>query len=154
MSTTGSNFKKGIGFLLIALGLGLLVPWVLKPLMGGISMERDRDAIHRVVESQLEAFLEDDAERAFSLVSPTIQARMRTPGNFMAMIRTRYRPVYRHRAVFFQDDLIKRGAAAQRVLVVANDNALVIATYLLQRQADGNWRIGGCYLVPSKGILL
>jgi hypothetical protein len=122
--------------------------------MNGIATEADRKSIHRVVRSQLDAFVNDDAERAFSLVSPTLQARMRTPANFMAMVRTRYRPIYRPRAVFFQDHLIKNGTAAQRILLVGSKNTLVIATYLLQRQADGSWRIAGCHLVPGAGIFL
>ncbi len=114
----------------------------------------DKMAIRDVVQAQLDAFKADDAERAYSYASPAIQAKTGTPSAFMAMVRTSYAPVYRPRAVFFQNITMMNGVPAQRVLLMDHKGTPVLAVYPMERQADGSWRINGCMLYEGDAQML
>ena len=64
------------------------------------------------------------------------------------MVRQGYRPVYRPREFEFADLLDVLGRPAQRLTVVGPDHGVFNAYYIMQRQADGSWRINGCILKP------
>jgi hypothetical protein len=54
-----------------------------------------------LIERQLDAFARDDAEGAYALAAPGIQAIFTDSGSFLAMVREKYAPVYRHHSVEF-----------------------------------------------------
>ena len=110
----------------------------------------DRAAIRSTISSQLEAFQRDDADGAFELASPEIQALFGTVDNFMRMVRADYQPVYRPRSVLFGDLTTVDGLPTQQVMILS-DKGLVKALYLMQKQPEDSWRIAGCYLVPVEG---
>ena len=114
----------------------------------------ERAAIRGVFEAQLYAFRRDDGVAAFGYASPSIRAMFRTAERFMNMVREGYAPVYRPRRVEFRDVVSWRGRITQRVYLVGPDGAPVIANYLMERQADGTWRIDGCILeeVPDLSV--
>ncbi|NKC15386.1 MAG: DUF4864 domain-containing protein [Gammaproteobacteria bacterium] len=114
----------------------------------------DKSAIRTVIEHQLAAFQADDAARAFSYATPEMQRKSRTPERFMAMVKQSYRPVYRPRAVFFQNIMVMDGIPAQRVLLMDSRGAPVMAVFPMQRQDDGNWRIAGCILYRNTANVL
>ena len=127
--------------------------WLLMALVhpaGGSAGEplsaEDRAAIRGVIEAQLAAFRADDGLRAFGFASPSIQRQFGSPANFLAMVRTGYRPVHRPREVQFRDLVEVEGEPVQLVLLVGPDFEVVTAHYVMQRQADGSWRINGCVL--------
>ena len=105
-------------------------------------------------EDQLAAFQADDAIRAFSHASPMIRRAFGTPSNFLRMVVTGYPPVYRPRAVEFQDIVTFRGAPTQRVFLVGPDGQSVIALYVMELQAGGVWKIDGCYLVKAEDSMV
>ena len=107
--------------------------------------DADRSSIRDVVESQLAAFQRDD--EAFSYASPNVRRQFGTPEKFMHMVRTGYPPVYRPREVEFRDVVVAGDVPAQKVLLVGPDGVPVMAIYPMQRQADGSWKIDGCFLV-------
>lgn len=146
--------SRRLGLMLTAAGLLALTAWVVRPLLEAAKNEADRQAIHQVIQSQLDALKADDADRVFELANPAIQARFGTPAHFMAMIKAEYEPIYRPRAVFFQDVLVRGDLALQRLLVVDSHGRAVAATYFLQRQQNGAWRIGGCRLAPGEGMVV
>lgn len=111
--------------------------------------EADKQAIREVIEEQLSAFQRDDAEAAFAQAAPNIQAMFQTPEVFMRMVRGGYQAVYRPRQVEFRDIIDIDGAPTQRVFVIGPDGVPVIALYPMQKQTDGTWKIGGCYLIPA-----
>lgn len=111
--------------------------------------EADKQAIRSVIEKQLGAFQRDDAEAAFAQAAPNIQAIFQTPDQFMSMVRGGYQPVYRPQQVEFRDIIDIDGAPTQRVFIIGPDGAPIMALYPMERQADGTWKIGGCYLVPA-----
>jgi len=110
-----------------------------------------RAAVRRVVERQLLAFQRDDGEEAFSYAAPDIQARFGTPENFMRMVRGGYRAVYRPLQVSFQAAVLREGRLVQPLLVTGEDGRGQLALYLMERQPDGSWRIGGVTLLPTGG---
>ncbi len=109
--------------------------------------DADRSSIRDVIERQLAAFQRDDGARAFSYASPTVRRQFVTPERFMHMVRTGYAPVYRPREVEFRDIVVVGDVPAQKVLLVGPDGVPVMAIYPMQRQADGSWKIDGCFLV-------
>lgn len=109
----------------------------------------DRRAIRAVIADQLAAFQRDDGAAAFAQATPDIQGVFQTPEKFMRMVRDAYQPVYRPSQVEFRDIVDFRGAPAQRVYLVGPDGVAVIALYPMERQADGTWRINGCYLLRA-----
>ena len=107
----------------------------------------DRAAIRSIISSQLEAFQRDDADAAFALAIPEIQAQFGTVDNFMRMVKAHYQPVYRPRSVLFGDITTVHELPTQQIMLLSDDG-LVKALYLMQKQSNNNWRIAGCYLVP------
>ena len=106
----------------------------------------ERGAIRTVIEGQINAFRSDDGERAFGFASPNIRGIFRTAENFMAMVRNGYQPVYRPRTVRFGDLIEDDGTLVQKVFVTAPDGTEVLALYVMERKADGTWRVNGCML--------
>jgi hypothetical protein len=111
----------------------------------------DREAIRRVISQQLDAFQRDDEVEAFSYASPSIQAQFKTPAEFMRMVRNGYEAVYRPRSTRFLEVFVLDGQVVQPLEVVAQDTAVVMAYYLMERQPDGTWRISGCVLGKAQG---
>ena len=107
----------------------------------------DRQAIVEVIRAQLAAFQRDDGAGAFSYASPTIRRKFGTSENFMAMVRSGYRAVYRPSEVAFLDTRVERGVTLQLVRLLGPDGRSVGAAYEMQRQSDGSWRINGVFLV-------
>jgi hypothetical protein len=115
---------------------------------GGGLAPADVQAVHKVIQGQIEAFRRDDAEAAFALASPAIQARFGTAANFLGMVRAGYQAVYRPRQYRFLDITPAYGEFVQKVLVTGPDGRAVMAIYPMIKLKDGSWRTDGCALVP------
>jgi len=113
--------------------------------------QSDREAIRQVISRQLDAFQRDDETEAFSYASPSIQAQFRTPAEFMRMVRSGYKAVYRPGSTRFLDVFVLSGQVVQPVEVVAADESVLVAFYLMEKQQDGTWRISGCMLGTPQG---
>ena len=130
----------------LAVALGVILPASAGPVA-----DSDARAARVVVGAQLEAFAQDDAKRAFSYAAPSIRALFETPERFLAMVRIGYPVVYRAAGVTFLVPLQLEGDLVQGVHLTDGAGALWLATYHLQRQPDGSWRIAGCDLRPATG---
>ena len=106
----------------------------------------DRAAVRLVIEKQLAAFADDEAERAFALASPKIQEMFITARNFMDMVRIAYPVVYRPASLSFQVPYVEGDEVWQVVEMRDAQGMDWTAIYTLLRQADGVWRINGCVL--------
>jgi Domain of unknown function (DUF4864) len=102
-----------------------------------------------LIERQLDAFAHDDAEGAYSLAAPGIQAIFPDSDTFMAMVREKYAPVYHHRSVEFGAFAEDGDKIEQSLTIVDADNNVWSAIYYLARQPDGTWRTNGCVLIKS-----
>jgi len=114
----------------------------------------DATAIRTVIESQLDAFLRDDGNRAFGHASPAIQQQFGTVDVFMQMVRSGYPAVYRSAQTDFQPARMIGETVIQEVIVTGQDGASYLAVYTMEQQGDGSWRIAGCSLfaVPDVAI--
>ena len=110
--------------------------------------EIDKAVIRSTIERQIEAFLQDNAQKAFSLASRGIQVQFSTPQNFMTMVKTAYYPLYRPRALIFENLIVIEGFPAQTALLMDNLGKLHRSVYLMQKQLEGDWRVHGCCLMP------
>ena len=106
----------------------------------------ERAAVRLVIEKQLAAFAEDDAQRAFAFASPKIQDMFVTARNFMDMVRISYPVVYRPTDLSFQVPYLEGGEVWQTVEMRDTAGMDWTAIYTLLRQADGKWLINGCVL--------
>ncbi|MBV8192065.1 MAG: DUF4864 domain-containing protein [Alphaproteobacteria bacterium] len=106
----------------------------------------DRTAIRDVIQSQVEAFRQDDGEQAFGFASPAIRQMFGTSAVFMDMVRQGYQPVYRPQVFEFGEIVTLHGQLTQKVHVVGPDGRPVTAYYPMTQLPDGSWRIDGCYL--------
>jgi hypothetical protein len=80
--------------------------------------EADRTAIVKIIRDQMAAFRRDDGAAAFSHAAPGIRRQFETAENFMRMVRTGYKAVYRPRRVEFLDLVKANGRWVQKVGVV------------------------------------
>ncbi|MBO1435671.1 DUF4864 domain-containing protein [Meiothermus sp. CFH 77666] len=110
---------------------------------------QDRAAIQAIILAQIEAFKKDDAVRAFSFASPGIRQVFQTPERFIEMVRLGYAQIYRPLKVEFGPASRSLGTVQQIrqvVNLVGLDGKKAVAYYLMERQADGSWKIGGVQL--------
>lgn len=110
---------------------------------------QDRAAIQAIILAQIEAYKKDDAVRAFSFASPGIRQVFQTPERFIEMVRSGYAQIYRPLKVEFGPASRSLGTLQQIrqvVNLVGLDGKKAVAYYLMERQADGSWKIGGVQL--------
>lgn len=93
--------------------------------------------IRAVIEAQLAAFAADDAVKAFSFASPTIQRMFGTPEDFLMMLRTGYPVVYRPSSVLFHPLEVVDGEPIQVVQMSDATGQVWLAVYKMQRQPGG-----------------
>jgi hypothetical protein len=110
----------------------------------------DAAAIQQVIQGQMNAFKVDDWSAAFAYAAPSIQTKFQSPQVFSQMVTQAYQPVYRPRGVEFRAVKASEFGPTQEVFVVGPDGLSYLAYYTMEKQADGSWRISGCYLVRAE----
>jgi hypothetical protein len=148
--TLSEPFAARLG-VLIGLWAGLAV--LLTVLPGHADPAEDVAAARQVISQQIEAFRQDDAPTAYSHAAPTVQAMFPTPAVFMEMVRRGYPAVYRATRYSFDPAKPHPGSGLlQPVRLEWNGGSPMIAIYLLDRQANGDWKIEGVVLSPDERI--
>lgn len=102
----------------------------------------DEAALRSVISSQIEAFLAEDVDRAYSFASPFIQRKFGTPETFGTMVREGYPMVWRPSDVTFLDAEVIAGKLWQSVLVRGPAGKAWIVDYEMVELEDG-WKING-----------
>ena len=108
------------------------------------------DEIKSIVNQQLEAFKNDDFEKAYSFASPTIKKMFSSPEVFKKMVIGGYQAVYRPQSIKIGSVEIIKGVATLKVYLVDPNGEFVTANYLMEQQEDGEWLIGGCILSKAE----
>lgn len=114
--------------------------------------DAERTAARATIERQIEAFKKNDSATAYAQAAPQIQNLFPSAETFFAMVEKGYKPVLRPRRYSFDavedsgEDEIAQGMSLQD-----EDGVDWVALYLLQKQADGQWRITGCHLKKAPG---
>jgi hypothetical protein len=112
--------------------------------------EADCAAIRLVIQDQLQAFKAGDAARAFYYASPGIKRTYRSPTAFVAMIKQSYPLVFKPKAVIFEAPHNVLGIVTQTVILLTGEGQLVVASYLMEKEGTGDWKINGCVLAPAE----
>ena len=68
------------------------------------------------------------------------------------MVREGYRQVYRHHSYTFEQASLDEGAVLQPVRIIEVSGAPSIAIYVMERQPDTSWRVGGVILIQDLGL--
>ena len=132
------------------LALGVMAALSLLPAMAQETRHPEGSADARaLIERQFDALARDDAPGAYAEAAPNIAAIFPDAGAFLAMVRQRYAPVYRHRSVEFGAAAIGADTIEQVVTLVDPDNQVWKALYRLSRQPDGTLLISACTLIRS-----
>ncbi len=108
--------------------------------------------VRAVVEAQLEAFANDDAQRAFSLATPEIRRHFGSAERFLLMVRVGYPVVHRPRSVVYLRPEGVRNLVMLPVQMTDDDGRQWLATYTLQQQKDKAWRIAACTVVEDERL--
>ena len=111
----------------------------------------------QIIEGQINAFLKDDPDTAYSYAAPGIKALFPDKNVFFAMVKKSYEPVYHPgNYAFGRSRSIDNGALIyHEVLISGRDGKDWTAIYQVARQPDGSFKINGVQIVPnadSKGI--
>ena len=109
----------------------------------------DWAAIKEVIAKQRTALKAGDAAKAFSYASPAIRDQFGDAATFIAMVRAAYSGLLTARYTEFLEGAVIDGAVIQPLRLVDADNTVRVALYIMQRQENGTWRIGGCQIAPS-----
>lgn len=110
-------------------------------------------AAQKVIESQIRAFLDGDADAAFSYAAPGIKARFGDNKDlFFEMVRQRYEPVYHPgNYAFGRNKQYGDGSMiVQELVITGRDGKNWKALYQMLKQLDGSYRIGGVVIVPDR----
>ena len=114
-----------------------------------ISYEKEFDETQFIIESQIQAFLDDNAELAYSYAAPLIKMKFNNPIEFMSMVKNYYEPVYNPKQFYFIDARYFEGAIYHQLQVISQQDESFLATYSLI-QDEGNWKISGCAVYPMQ----
>ena len=114
-----------------------------------ISYEKEFSETQSIIESQIQAFLDENAELAYSYAAPLIKMKFNSPQEFMYMVRNYYEPVYNPKQFQFLDAKYFEGAIFHQLQVISQKNESFLATYSLI-QDEGKWKISGCAVYPMQ----
>lgn len=104
-----------------------------------------------VISEQIEAFKQDDFDRAFSYASPNIQRLFGSSERFGAMVRGGYPMVWRPAEVRFGPLREIQGNLWQRVEVIDQQGRLHLLDYQMKETPNG-WKINGVELLPTPDV--
>ncbi|MBP1856832.1 hypothetical protein J2Z75_000312 [Rhizobium herbae] len=107
------------------------------------------DTAQSIIQNQIEAFLNDDAETAYSFASPQIKGKFPDKSIFFDMVKRGYTPVYRPGNFAFGRSKIDGGTVVQEVLISGPDGKDWTALYFLVKQPDGTYKINGVQMLQQ-----
>ena len=110
----------------------------------------DEEEIISVVSAQLQAFQDDDFEKAYSYASPTIKTIFSDYKKFRDMVVGQYQAVYRPKSINIGSVSTEGGVPFLEVYLVDPDGTFVTAIYSMQQQENGSWLINGCFLSQAQ----
>jgi len=111
--------------------------------------EEPVDTAQSIIQNQIEAFLNDDAETAYSFASPQIKGKFPDKSIFFEMVKRGYTPVYRPGNFAFGRSKIDGDTVVQEVLISGPDGKDWTALYFLVKQPDGTYKINGVQMLQQ-----
>ena len=111
------------------------------------SMKKELTMTQDIIESQIQAFQNKNAELAYSFASPMIKLRFNNPQEFMSMVKSYYEPVYNPKQYYFIDSKYFEGSIYHQLQIISQSNMSYLATYSLIKD-ENEWKISGCSVKP------
>jgi hypothetical protein len=116
-----------------------------------VSAAAQNAEIEMTIDSQIEAFLADDFNHAFSFASPNIQQIFRTPENFGVMVRRGYPMVWRPADVRFLELREIEGRLWQKVQITDGSGRVHILDYQMI-ELESAWKINAVQLLKEPAV--
>ena len=121
-------------------------------LIAGATLAQDaQSAITATIQSQIDAFLTDDFDTAFSYASPNIKRMFGTSEQFGMMVWQGYPMVWRPGAVRYLELEEKGGGLFQKVLITDGQGVPHLLEYQMIETADG-WQINGVRILEAPQV--
>ena len=111
------------------------------------SMKKELTMTQDIIESQIQAFQNKNAELAYSFASPMIKLRFNNPKEFMSMVKSFYEPVYNPKQYYFINSKYFEGSIYHQLQIISQSNMSYLATYSLIKD-ENEWKISGCSVMP------
>ena len=111
------------------------------------SMKNELTITQDIIESQIQAFQNKNAELAYSFASPMIKLRFNNPQEFMSMVKSFYEPVYNPKQYYFINSKYFEGSIYHQLQIISQSNISYLATYSLVKD-ENEWKISGCSVMP------
>ena len=112
-----------------------------------VSLKNELTKTQDIIESQIQAFQNKNAELAYSFASPMIKLRFNNPQEFMSMVKSYYEPVYNPKQYYFIDSKYFEGSIYHQLQIISQSNMSYLATYSLIKD-ENEWKISGCSVMP------
>lgn len=112
-----------------------------------VSLKNELTKTQDIIESQIQAFQNKNAELAYSFASPMIKLRFNNPEEFMSMVKSYYEPVYNPKQYYFIDSKYFEGSIYHQLQIISQSNMSYLATYSLIKD-ENEWKISGCSVMP------
>ena len=112
-----------------------------------VSLKNELTKTQDIIESQIQAFQNKNAELAYSFASPMIKLRFNNPQEFMSMVKSYYEPVYNPKQYYFIDSKHFEGSIYHQLQIISQSNMSYLATYSLIKN-ENEWKISGCSVMP------
>lgn len=116
--------------------------------------DADAEAIRVLINKQLTAFREGDAQGAYELSSAAIRQTFSSPSKLMQIIRAHYPSLADPRRAWFGDYTMTPDGIGQLVRVADASGTHTHLVYLVVKEADGSWRINGCVALREESAAM
>ena len=106
--------------------------------------------VRYTISSQIEAFKENNIEKAYTFAAPNIQAQFSNPEVFGSMVKNGYPIIWRPKSFKFTKFQDFGNKSIQRVLFQSYDGGLETYDYILEKY-DDLWKIAGVLTINLAG---
>ena len=106
--------------------------------------------VRNTISSQIEAFKENNIEKAYTFAAPNIQAQFSNPEVFGMMVKNGYPIIWRPKSFKFTKFQDLGNKSIQRVLFQSYDGRLETYDYILEKY-DDLWKIAGVLTINLAG---
>jgi hypothetical protein len=118
---------------------------------GSVAAQDAQSAITATIQSQIDAFLSDDFETAFTFASPNIKRIFGTSERFGMMVRQGYPMVWRPGAVRYLELDERGGVQFQKVLITDGQGVPHVLEYQMIETGEG-WQINGVRILEAPEV--
>jgi Domain of unknown function (DUF4864) len=112
----------------------------------------EQEQVRVVIQAQLDAFADDDADTAFALATPGIRATLGKSERLLQLVRDAYPMVYRASSVAYFKGEESEGTVLQLVRITDPNAKTWLAIFSLEKQPDATYRISGCLVTESNWL--